>query len=115
MIVESLHIPLEELRRRTGWDLKPVGACKGDACVPLPTGTVVDGTADLRVVAERLGMPLVHDPEHEVWAVGPESRSGRALLTAEAPELVLPDFDGRRFALSSLLGRKVVLTAWASW
>ena len=115
MIAEELHVPIEQLRRRTGWDLKPVGACKGDACVPLPSGTVAEGRADLAVVAERLRMPLVHDPEHGVWALGPESFTGRALLTAEAPELVLPDLDGKPFALSSLRGQKVVLTAWASW
>ena len=46
--------------------------------------------------------------------VDPES-GGRALTTAEAPDLVLPDRHGRPFALSSLRGRKVLLVAWASW
>ena len=115
MITTELRVPLEQLRSRTGWDLKPVGACKGDACVPLPAGAVTDGQADLTVVAGRLRMPLVHEPEHGVWALGPESLSGHALTTAQAPELVLPDFDGQAFALSTLRGQKVVLTAWASW
>ena len=34
---------------------------------------------------------------------------------ALAPELTLPDLDGRPFELSSLRGQKVVLAAWASW
>jgi hypothetical protein len=83
--------------------------------VPLRGDVVRDGRVDLRSFAERLGMPLVHDGEHGLWALGPESLGGRALTTAVAPELVLPDFEGRPFALSSLRGRKVVLTAWASW
>jgi hypothetical protein len=60
-------------------------------------------------------MPLVHDGQHDLWALGPESLTGRALVSATAPELVLPDVDGRPFVLSSLRGQKVVLVAWASW
>ena len=80
-------------------------------CVPL--GDEARGSAG--ALAERLGMPVVHDEAHGLWAVGPASVTGRALATAEAPELVLPDLDGNDFALSSLRGRKVVLVAWASW
>ena len=35
--------------------------------------------------------------------------TGRALTTAVAPELELPDADGKPFRLSSLRGKKVVL------
>jgi hypothetical protein len=59
-------------------------------------------------------MPLVHDAEHGLWALGAEA-GGRALKTAIAPELELPDFRGRPFRLSSLRGTKVLLVAWASW
>ena len=69
---------------------------------------------DVRVLAERLGMALVHDEEHELWALGPES-GGRALLSAELPDVTLPDRDGNPFSLSALHGKKVLLVAWASW
>ena len=63
-------------------------------------------------------MALVHDTDpttgHDVWALGPES-GGRALTTAVAPELELPDLDGNPFKLSAMHGRKVLLVAWASW
>ena len=52
-------------------------------------------------------MALVHDDELALWALGPESFGGRALVTAEAPELVLDDLDGNEFRLSSLRGQKV--------
>jgi hypothetical protein len=104
-----------ELRRRTGWELKPEGACKGELCVPLPDEAATASHVDLVVLAERLGMPLVHDEEHGLWALGPESLTGRTLLGAETPELVLPDLDGNPFALSSLRGQKVALVAWAPW
>lgn len=40
---------------------------------------------------------------------------GHALTSAQAPDLELPDLDGRPFALQSLRGQKVLLVAWASW
>jgi hypothetical protein len=59
-------------------------------------------------------MALVHDEQHELWALGPES-SGRALTSAKLPDIVLPDRDGRDFALRSLRGTRVFMIAWASW
>lgn len=115
MILHELAVDETELRRRTGWELRPEGACLGELCVPLPDGAHRDGTIDAHVLSERLGMPLVHEPEHGVVALGPACVAGRALATAAAPDLVLPDLDGRAVALSSLRGQKVVLTAWASW
>jgi len=109
MILDSLTVDASALEARTGWAIKPEGACKGDACVPLGRDS------DLRTAAERLGMALVHDEEAGLWALGPETLGGRALLGAEAPELVLPDLDGTPFRLSSLRGRKVLLVAWAPW
>jgi hypothetical protein len=114
VILTSLDIDVEALEARTGWSMKPEGACKGDVCVALAKGVVTGGRVDIPRLAERLRMPLLSDEAHGLWALGPES-GGRALATAEAPDLVLPDRHGRPFALSSLRGRKVLLVAWASW
>ena len=117
MIVTELRSSAAELASRTGWVAKPEGLCKGAMCVPLPAGAASseDGSLDLAVVAERLGMPVVRDDAHGVWALGPATVSGRALDTADVPELTLPDLDGRPFTLSSLRGKRVVVFAWASW
>ena len=115
MIAKEPLVSTDQLSSRTGWAIKPEGACKGEVCVPLREEVLRDGLVDLPAFADRLGMPLVHDPEHGLWALGPESLGGRALTTAVSPELVLPDLEGKSFALSSLRGQKVVLTAWASW
>jgi hypothetical protein len=113
MILEQLRIPVDEFER-TGWALKPEGACLGSVCVPLP-GAVEGGHVDVEAAAGRLGMPLVHDEALGLWSLGPASVSGRALPTAEAPELELPDLEGRPFRLSSLRGQKVLLLAWAPY
>jgi hypothetical protein len=115
VILDSLCVDPGELATRTGWTVKPQGACKGDLCVPLPGAAQEDGTLDAHVVAERLGMPLVSCETSGLWALGPETVTGRALTTAEAPDLQLPDLNGKLFRLSSLRPQKVVLVAWASW
>jgi hypothetical protein len=108
MILERLDLVPAELERRTGWTIKPEGACRGEQCVPL------DEPFDVRTLARRLRMALVHDERHGLWALGPEA-GGHALARAELPDLVLPDRDGRDFALRSLRGTKVFMVAWASW
>ena len=109
MILDSLDIGAAAFRARTGWEIKPEGACKGEVCVPLPGGF------DVKRAAQRLGMARVADDEHRVWALGPESIGGRALTTAAAPDLVLSDVDGNAFSLDSLRGQKVVLVSWAPY
>ena len=115
MLLEQRRVSVEEFETGTGWSLKPQGACRGEVCVPLPAGSVRDGEVDVATVAQRLGMPLVEDAGAGLWALGPETLSGHALPSAEAPELVLPDLDGNEFRLSSLRGQKAVIVSWAPY
>jgi hypothetical protein len=95
-----------------GWTLEPQGLCRGDRCVPF---AATDTTSlDLAAVGAALGMPLVHDERHGMWAFGAEA-GGRALVSATAPDFELPDARDAAFRLSSLRGQKVLLVAWASW
>src|SRR5262249_30704489 len=110
VLVDRLDLTPEEFAAGTGWHVEPSGACKGDVCVPLP-GDRFDAVS----AAERLGMAVVREPAAGLWSFGPESLGGRALVSAESPELVLPDLDGNEFRLTSLRGQKVVLVAWAPY
>lgn len=109
VITDTLDISAEDFAAGTGWDIKPEGACKGEVCVPLPDSYSAAHAAD------RLGMAIVRNDASGLTALGPESLNGRALVTAQAPEVVLPDLDGNDFRLSSLRGKKVVLVAWAPY
>jgi hypothetical protein len=111
MILDRVDIDAREFTAGTGWEIKPEGACMGDVCVPLQRAD----DFDLRSTAERLRMALVHDAEERLWALGPASLGNRALASAEAPDLSLPDFDDNEFRLSSLRGQKVVLVSWAPY
>ena len=116
MIVESTSLSLsaEEFAAGTGWTIRPEGACKAEVCVPLGSAPA-DGSFDVAAVAAKLGMAIVHDAAEETWAIGPESIGERALVSAEAPELVLHDLAGDEFRLSSLRGQKVVIVSWAPY
>ena len=113
MLLRSPHVSRSEFETGTGWQLKPEGACQGDICIPLsqPAGEPID----VARVAADIGMPLVAAPEYGLWALGPASIGSRALASAEAPDLRLPDLDGHEFRLSSLRGQKVLLFAWAPY
>jgi hypothetical protein len=108
VIVDRVDIGAEDFQAATGWEIKPEGACKAEVCVPLG-----DGGFDLLGVAERLGMAVVSDAD--LWAVGPETLSGRALTTADASDFHLPDLDGKEFHVSSLRGQKVLVVSWAPY
>jgi hypothetical protein len=112
VIFSAPRVSADEFERVTGWRIDPEGLCNGDRCVPF-RGDAADAVV-LDAAARALGMPLVHDEAHGLWALGAEA-GGRAIRTAVAPELELPDLDGRSFRLSSLRGTKVLLVAWASW
>jgi len=93
VILDSLRVDPGELATRTGWTVKPQGACKGDVCVPVPTARQADGTLDASVVSERLGMPLVADgiPSRfnllSMWLAFAHSRSHCSSFDLSAPLL----------------------------
>ena len=99
----------------TGWAPKPEGLCRGEVCVPAPGSLRADGSVDVVLAADRLGMPIVHDEQHGIHALGPATTSGRALATAVAADPELMTRDGNPFRLSALHGRKVLLVAWSSY
>lgn len=108
MLLERPDVSPAEFARLTGWEIKPEGACKDDACVPLGGQPF-----DVANTAERLGMALVQDDQ--VWALGPATLTGKVLTTTDTSDFALPDLDGNEFRLSSLQGQKVLVVAWAPY
>jgi hypothetical protein len=115
MLLESLTVDARTFADRTGWDPKPEGLCRGEVCVPAPGALRADGLLDVTAAAQRLGMPLVRDETHGVWALGPATANGKALATAVAADPELITRNGEPFHLSSLRGRKLVLVAWSTY
>jgi AhpC/TSA family len=116
----TLWLSPRDLAASTGWHLRPEGLCRGDTCVPTPSGSelVRDSPSAVNVtaLARAIGLPVVHDDAHRVWVFGETARArARALESLDAPDFELPDLDGRRHRLSDWRGRKVLLVSWASW
>ena len=118
MIVDRPRVTAHEFAEATGWSIQPRGACRGEICVPLAelsADQTDPASLDLAAIADRLGMAAATDDASGLRAYGPAAINGRALPTAEAPSLVLPDLDGEPFDLASLRGSKVVMVAWSPY
>ena len=115
VLLKSNTVSRTDFEAGTGWQLKPEGACKGDICIPLRQIDASADSLDARQLANAIGLPVAANAEHGLLALGPEAIDGKALATAEAPSLQLPDLNGQMFDLASLRGRKVLLYAWAPY
>ena len=95
----------------TGWDLKDVGLCRGEVCVPVRLLTPVS----LAEVASALRRPLaVEQVGDGVVAVLGEP-GGRLAVTGDiAPPLTLSDVDGNDVTVTGT-GRKTAVVAWSTW
>ena len=118
----KLWVRVDQLRRATGWQLKPEGVCLGEMCVSLfePEREAWIADADdwvwfcYSAFADKIGQKYVHDDG--VWSLGsvPELRR-MGLESGLAPDFEMTDRSGDTVRLSDLRGRKVVLFTWASW
>jgi peroxiredoxin len=109
VILTDLHPLREDFEARTGWRFVEAGAAKGDVFVALPEGAIT-----LYDLADALGMPVVENERHGLWALGPEV-SQHVLATAVAPDFSFPNLLGEAFRLSDQRGRRVLVLAWAPW
>jgi peroxiredoxin len=116
---DRVWVTAADLPAAAGWELQPVGLCRGDTCVPvdLHPGLVdAEGRVDLARLAPLGDQILVLDPDERVAVLG-ASAAARAsdLRSGVAPEFTLPDLDGAPVALADQRGRKTVVVAFASW
>jgi hypothetical protein len=114
MLLTSSTTTRAEFESGSGWTIKAEGACKGNVCIPLPE-QLKGHTVDARALAAAMGLPVAEDKASGAFAIGPESIGSRALTSAAAPELELPDVNGELFRLSSLRGQKIIVYAWAPY
>ncbi len=117
---DALLIDPADLSRANGFELKPEGACKGDICIPLPEGVLVeqDGKRwfDLTRFADHVGQPYVADAEARVWSFGdiPATRDNTR-VNGMVPDISLTDRSGKVIRLADLKGKKALIVTWSSW
>ena len=115
---DTLFLAPDDLRRATGWTLKPEGLCRDDVCFPVHDreALMTDGEISLRVVAGVLGRPLAIEPDPPVAVLGAAPATiGASLASGRAPNFALPDLEGNTIELDDYAGRKRMIFAWSSW
>ena len=121
---DDLWLALPDLKRASGFELKPQGACLDEFCVPIPKARekaflrreAGQRWFNLSELARVLRQPAVHDPGHSTWLFGarPDVQM-KYQETLDAPNFTLPDWKGVPRSLSDYRGKKVLLITWASW
>jgi hypothetical protein len=121
---DALWLKSEDLERVSGWEIKPEGICRAEACIPVPEdqkGTLLRGEEpslelNLAAFAAYLGLPQARDRSGAVWSFGAAPLSLRSNLAGlQAPDFTLPDVEGHPRSLSDFRGRKVFMLLWSSW
>ncbi len=116
----ELWVSQDEMKAATGWTLKPEGFCKDEVCVPVPLGKsetlIADGKVNLSEVWQLMGKPAAASSDGGVWSLG-EAANDRndAMLSLDAPDFTLPDFNGKLHSLTDFRRKRVLLITWASW
>jgi hypothetical protein len=121
---EELWLTLPELTAVSGWQLKPEGVCKDEACVPVPdarrSALIREGSTgalfNLTEFARWIEQPFAYDEKNAVWYFGPAAWDWKDRLASRlAPDFSLPDLEGHVHTISELRGKKLLLLFWASW
>ena len=120
----DLWVTMADLKKATGFVVKPQGVCRDELCFPLPKAKKADFIAkrgpvswfNLTAFAKLVKQPVARDEANGVWYFGKrEDERGAFLASLEAPNFTLPDLAGRMHSLSDYRGKKVLLITWASW
>lgn len=121
---DDLWITLADLKRSTGFVVKPQGVCRGELCFPLPKARRSaflskqgrDTWFNLSEFARLVKQPSAMDKANAVWFFGPRPAEQNGYLASMiAPDFTLADMNGARHSLSDFRGKKVLLITWASW
>ncbi|MCW5968613.1 MAG: hypothetical protein KIT57_08870 [Blastocatellales bacterium] len=120
----DLWVTLADLKRATGFEVKPKGVCRDELCFPLPRTRQKAFISkqgrktwfNLSEFARLVRQPEAYDADAGVWYFGPRATVQNGFVDSLlAPDFTLPDANGRMRSLHEFRGRKVLLLTWASW
>lgn len=121
---KDLWVTMADLKRATGFVVKPQGVCREQLCFPLPKNRKADFVSrkgrvnwfNLSGFARLINQPVASDEKTGVWLFGPRPDVRDSYITSlDAPNFTLPDSNGKMHSLTDFKGKKVLLVTWASW
>ncbi len=117
-IDDEAYVAPKDIEAILGWQVKPEGLCKNDACIPIGENVSLgeDDSLNLKDTATLVGHPSLSVPETGMIVIG-ESRDVRskALKDRIAPNFTLSDISGVDRSMSDWAGKKRLLVAFSSW
>lgn len=122
----DLWVTLSDLKRATGFVLKPQGVCRAQLCFPLPRARRAAFLSKQRSItwfnlsefARLLRQPAAYEAggDAAIWLFGPRPDEQNSYVgSLVAPNFTLPDMHGKPHSLADFRGKKVLLLTWASW
>lgn len=122
-VAGQLWITTADLKRATGFELKPQGVCRNELCFPVPKAREQEFVRksagktwfNLVAFAGLVQQPVAHDEGTATWYFGLRADQRQGLSSLEAPNFTLPDMNGKTHSLTDFRGKKVLLITWASW
>ena len=120
----DLWITMADLKKATGFVVKPQGVCREQLCFPLPKARKSEFVSkkgatslfNLSAFAKLVKQPVARDEKNGVWYFGKrEDERSAYLASLKAPNFTLPDLAGKTHSLADYRGKKVLLITWASW
>ena len=121
---KDLWVTMKDLKRATGFVVKPQGVCRDELCFPLPKNRKAEFVSkkgsvewfNLSEFARLVKQPVASDEKLSVWYFGPRPDAQIQYLESfDAPNFTLPDMNGKQHSLADYRGKKVLLLTWASW
>ena len=121
---KDLWVTMADLKRATGFVVKPQGVCREQLCFPLPKDRKPEFVSkkgkvswfNLTAFARLIKQPVAADEKNAVWYFGPRPDVRDSYITSlDAPDFTLPDASGKMHSLSDFKGKRVLLVTWASW
>ncbi len=116
----ALWVSQDEMTTATGWALKTEGFARmKSVCLfrrVTQKGSLLMAGLTCLKFGKLMGKPAAVSNDGDVWSLGEAANDrNEAMLSLQAADFSLPDFNGKLHSLTDFRRKRVLLITWASW